>query len=160
MEGAKIIGIGEGASSVGGKIATLALGSCLAVILYDPSTKAGGMIHAMLPRSEGKISFKYIDPGIELLIKEIASKGANISKIEAGIVGGGTIFNLGGELTIGKRNIEAAKAALKQRGIPLAISEVDGKRGRSVVFDLDSGTIYVAVSKPPMLSACSVAERL
>ena len=32
-------------------LSTYALGSCVAVVVYDPVVKAGGMLHAMLPDS-------------------------------------------------------------------------------------------------------------
>jgi len=151
--GANLIGIGEGGFVRGKRIATLALGSCVAVILYDPEENLGGIVHAMLPCPKGMVSspMKYVDMGVCTLIDEMILSGADQKRLVAALIGGGTIFNFGGELAIGKKNVEAAKSVLRLKCIPIVVEETGGRRGRSVVFDASSGEAFVAVSNPPLL---------
>ena len=48
-----VVGVGDGGVSRNpdSTIVTYALGSCVAVILYDPVAKVAGMLHYMLPES-------------------------------------------------------------------------------------------------------------
>ncbi|MBC7120500.1 MAG: chemotaxis protein CheD [Candidatus Methanosuratus sp.] len=122
--------------------------------MYDPVNKIGGILHAMLPKAKETPLPKYVDSGTALLLKSILENGAQRNFLVAGIVGGGTIFNFGGELAIGKKNIQAAKAELAARRIPILVEEVDGKRGRSVLLDIINGKVMVMVSRPPILKEC------
>ena len=50
-------------------ITTLGLGSCIGLVLYDPVTKVGGMVHYMLPdstkvRNNSNIAWRYGNSGI------------------------------------------------------------------------------------------------
>lgn len=49
-----ILGIGEAKVTNMGVIGALGLGSCVGLILYDSSTKIGGMVHIMLPDSSNE----------------------------------------------------------------------------------------------------------
>jgi len=49
------VGIGEIAVlDKPGKIGAIGLGSCVAVAMYDPIAKVGGMVHVLLPDSRGQ----------------------------------------------------------------------------------------------------------
>ena len=49
-----VVGISEFKISedVGDTLITYSLGSCLGLVLYDPITKVGGMVHCLLPLSK------------------------------------------------------------------------------------------------------------
>src|SRR6185295_13180935 len=78
-----VIGIGEFAVSnrPGDVIVTHALGSCIAVCLYDPVTSVGGMLHFLLP--EARINpdrakqqpAVFADTGIPLLFQAAFERG-------------------------------------------------------------------------------------
>ncbi|MEN3051995.1 MAG: chemotaxis protein CheD [Candidatus Methanosuratincola petrocarbonis] len=158
VKGSLLVGMGEIGVSKEAPLSTLALGSCLAVIVYDRSNKIGGLLHGMLPSGRGKPLPKYLDYGINMLISKIVEAGGEKEMLVSGLVGGGTIFNFGGELAIGRRNIDFAKSYLKSLGIPILIEEVDGRRGRSLVFDVKTGTVLVMVSRPPILQEINTIE--
>ncbi|MDI9644440.1 MAG: chemotaxis protein CheD [Candidatus Verstraetearchaeota archaeon] len=159
IDGAIVVGMGEAAVSKDKSLATLALGSCVAIVLYDPVTRVGGIVHAMLPCSKGKRLPKYVDTGVEILLSKLAQMEAKRNFLVSGIIGGGTIFNFGGELAIGKKNIEASRSVLRELNIPIVLEEVDGKRGRSMMLDIATGTVTVMVSKPPVFRECELIER-
>ena len=65
-------------------IRTLALGSCIAVIIYDPLKKVAGMIHFALPDSKANpdkaevMPGYFADTGIPLLLEKMVKLGAEL----------------------------------------------------------------------------------
>ena len=54
MKGETKIGIGDmKVLRQEGTLITYALGSCVGITLYDPVIKLGGLLHVMLPQSNG-----------------------------------------------------------------------------------------------------------
>ncbi len=134
-------------------LSTWSLGSCVAIILYDRERRVGGLAHAMLPRSPGTGAplGKYVDTAICALIQDMIRLKARKDCLRSSLIGGASIFNFAGDLAIGQRNVDAAREALTERGIPIEFEETGGNRGRSVVFDIVSGEVAVSVSKPPIM---------
>ena len=94
---------------------TCALGSCVAVILYDRIKKIGGMIHIALPDSsldDKKELGYYADTGLPALLERMVGFGASRKNIWAKIVGGAKVLNISDD--IGKSNIIAVKKILKK----------------------------------------------
>ena len=126
---------------------TSALGSCVALTLYDKAQKLGGMLHYILPENPGgKKREKYADTGINLLLEKILELNANRKDLIAKMVGGAIMFeefmdNI--ENSIGKRNIKKGKEILKDLGIRLMSADIGGNYGRSVKFNLSNGNIYI-----------------
>ena len=128
-------------------LATLGLGSCIGIALYDKFSKVGGLVHIMLPENPGgKKVVKYANTGIPFLIAELESVGAKKRRLSAKIVGGASMFKSeSGDsvMQIGKRNIEAVKEILKIEGIKIVGSDVGKDYGRSMYFYLDDGRVEV-----------------
>ena len=61
---------------------TYSLGSCLGLVLYDPSVGVGGMIHCMLPLSKidpekaKRTPAMFVETGVPLLLQEMFDLGA------------------------------------------------------------------------------------
>lgn len=137
-------------------ITTLGLGSCIGLILYDPVTKIGGMVHYMLPdstkvRNNSNIA-KFGDTGIKELLKRVVAAGANRNRLIAKIAGGARMFEVSGlsEVgNIGARNAETAKAILKELGIRLVAEDTGLNYGRTVELHCETGEFYIkSVGKP------------
>jgi chemotaxis protein CheD len=131
-------------------LSCLGLGSCIGLCLYDPITKTAGVAHIVLPKSNGSISAgsigKFADTAVPYLIKEMAKQGALKSRLIAKMVGGAQLMK--GQdgiasLGIGPRNIEMTKQVLAMEGIKVAASEVGGNCGRSLKFEVSTGTLTV-----------------
>ncbi|OQY29935.1 MAG: hypothetical protein B6244_01360 [Candidatus Cloacimonetes bacterium 4572_55] len=129
---------------------TRALGSCVAVCLYERHKKIGGLCHFILPNSsisrEKKFSpGKFADTGIKMMVEEIVNRrGGRKSLIEAKIVGGAKMFStLGDSLNIGDKNVKAAEKILKELRISILARDVGEDFGRNVSMYLDSGTVEV-----------------
>jgi len=128
-------------------ISTYGLGSCVAVMLYDPVTKIGGMNHFLLPTNTAnrveKNLAKFSDTGIKMLIEKLMMLGAKEERIIAKLVGGANMFPMLNKSSIGQKNIEAALKILGKYSINIVSQDTGGNWGRSVDFDLSNGNVIV-----------------
>ena len=116
------------------------LGSCVAVCLFDPLMKIGGINHFMLPEM-GRSKNSDVDSllsgsyAMEALLNALLIKGAKKVRLQAKAFGGGTIIDTdGGSLSIGMRNANFAKEWLVREEIPLRSSDFLGPWSRKIVF--------------------------
>lgn len=115
-------------------ISTL-LGSCVAVAIYDPTTKIGGLNHYLLSEGspEERANMRYGAHAIPFLVDECVRLGANRSRLEAKIYGGANVISVSqlGD-GIGKRNIEFAERTLREMGIRVIEKNVAGESARTI----------------------------
>lgn len=137
-------------------LTTLGLGSCVGVALRDPVTKVGGLLHAMLPDSSviknNTCVEKFVDSGLDELVKQMIRAGANKSRLEAKLAGGAQMFSFQKNsdlVKVGERNAEAARKKLRAMHIRLLAEDTGLNYGRTVIYYPETG-IYVirAVGKP------------
>ncbi len=131
-------------------ITTLGLGSCVGIVLYDPVRKIAGMVHVMLPDSTKIINnenkAKFADTGIDLLINQMLSIGAERRSLVAKIAGGAQMFAFGANndmMRIGDRNVEATKLKLQQLGISLKAEDTGANYGRTIEFYPETGMLLI-----------------
>ncbi|MBS1241988.1 MAG: hypothetical protein H6R40_1415 [Gemmatimonadetes bacterium] len=133
------------------RLAALGLGSCVALALYDPAVRVGGMAHVLLPApppgTANPVPGRYAQTAVPLLVAQLEAAGADRGRLVARLAGGAAMF-VGlappGAIQTGDRNILAVREALSAAGIPIAGEWVGGDFGRSLVFDLASGRVEVA----------------
>ena len=130
-------------------ITTLGLGSCVGVVMRDPVTKIGGMLHAMLPDSKAADNntcvAKFVDSGIEELVKRLEKAGALRRRLEAKLAGGAKMFDLernSAIVKVGDRNAAAARKKLQEMHIRLLAEDTGSNFGRTVIYYPETG-IYV-----------------
>lgn len=130
-------------------IATVGLGSCVAIALYDPKTRVGGLAHVLLPSEamarDKANRAKFPAAAVPLLLAEMRNLGCN-GGIAARLVGGSSMFASllpSGGVNIGERNVVASREALAAAGVPVVGEDVGGDYGRSVYFHLADGRIEV-----------------
>ncbi len=141
-ENAVIIGIGDyrvGSSSM----ATVGLGSCVALILHDARRSIGGLAHIMLPESRGAPTDrpgKFADTALAVLVSEMEALGSTRGSMVAKLVGGASMFAYSGtSLNIGERNVEAIRSLLQGQRLRIDGEETGGKVGRSVIYRPSEG---------------------
>jgi chemotaxis protein CheD len=130
-------------------IATVGLGSCVAIALYDPATRVGGLAHVLLPSEsmarDRTNRAKFPSAAVPMLLAEMKGLGCN-GGVGARLVGGASMFASllpTGGINIGERNVAASRAALAAAGLPVLAEDVGGDYGRSVYFHLADGRIEV-----------------
>jgi chemotaxis protein CheD len=130
-------------------LTTYALGSCIAVILYDPVCVAGGMIHYMLPLSSTnpeKAKTKpamFADTGVPLLFHAMYELGCKKSDLVVKVAGGGQLYDDNGAFEIGKRNITVLRRMLWKTNVLVTAEDVGGQKSRTVTLEIKTGRCVV-----------------
>ena len=123
---------------------TTILGSCVAICLWDPVLKIGGINHYMLPywNGQGLASPKYGNIAIEKLIEKMIRLGSEHKNLKAKVFGGSEIIETRiSQFHIGERNINVALEMLKDQKIPIVAKSLGGKLGRKILYYTDTGVV-------------------
>jgi chemotaxis protein CheD len=127
-------------------IATL-LGSCVAVCLWDPALRIGGLNHFMLPRYEQSANHD-LDVLLcgnfcmEALLNGMIGRGARKQRLQGKAFGGGNVISSLSGVSIGERNAEFAREWLVREGISLLASDLMGPWSRKVILDPQTGDVF------------------
>ena len=128
-------------------VVTYALGSCIAVTIYDPVAKVGGMLHYMLPESSidkqkaEMRPFMFGDTGIPLLFKEAYNYGAIKERIVVKLAGGASIQDASGAFNIGKRNYLMARKMFWKNNVMIRGESVGGMISRTLYLEMATGRV-------------------
>ncbi|MDR3556832.1 MAG: chemotaxis protein CheD [Syntrophobacteraceae bacterium] len=151
----RVIGVADMAVSNSAEelLITYSLGSCIAVIIYDPVASVGGMLHYMLPESTldpGKARRNpcmFADTGITHLFKSSYRMGAKKENLVVKTVGGAQTLDPNGVFNIGKRNYLAMRKIFWKNNVSVAAEHVGGEVNRTVRLLMDTGTVLLKVGR-------------
>jgi len=146
-----IVKVAECAAERGdGVLVTLGLGSCVAIMLHDPQTKAGAMAHVLLPSISLARDItnraKFPETAVPLLVERLKALGADPRRLVAKLAGGASMFSqlvTPGTIQMGERNVLASRSALRAAAIPIVRESVGGERGRSIRFHVTDGRVEI-----------------
>jgi chemotaxis protein CheD len=149
------VGIGEYTVSgnEGDVIKTFALGSCVAVVLYDRERKIAGLIHIALPDSSinsGKAESRpgyFVDTGLPAILNEMKKQNASMDKILIRLVGGSNIMDEKHRFDIGKRNVLSIKKYLWKKQLGIISEDTGGSICRTVRVTVADGELLVSSGK-------------
>lgn len=134
------------------------LGSCVAVVLYCPRYRLGAISHAMLPtRADGgkettfdagygSSPYKYVDTSVTHMLDYFSRRQLRKADFVVKIFGGADMFDAQVAAvtgTVGRQNIEAAKALLRSNGLMISAGDIGGRQGRKIVFYSHTGEVYL-----------------
>jgi len=130
---------------------TYALGSCIGICLYDPTSKLAGLSHIMLPSASAAPSvanqpMKFADTAVELLIRKMEAAGARRVLLKAKIAGGAQMFTGLSNSTIaniGQRNTQAVKMELMRQRIPIIAEDTGKDYGRTLLLSAEDGSMRI-----------------
>ncbi|MBX2861356.1 MAG: chemotaxis protein CheD [Vampirovibrio sp.] len=131
------------------------LTTSMAVAIYDPVLKVGGMAHIVLPESrlaalegEEKPPATFADEAVPLLVEAYLEAGGQKQNAQVRMAGGSQLFNFGGGggnyLNVGSRNSTAIRASLSKLGFTLEKADTGGNKARRVRLVIASGQFSVA----------------
>ncbi len=152
----KIIMVGIGDMSVcrekGSFIKTLALGSCVAIVMHDPATCCSGMAHVALPESAVAVERARQKPGhfadtaVPALVQAMLAAGANPmpKKWVIKMAGGANVMDPNNTFCIGKRNALALRKALWLLGLGPRAEDVGGNFSRTVALEVETGRLRIS----------------
>ena len=146
-----VIGIGEIAVSTDREstISTHAVGSCIAVCVFDPAAHVGAMLHFLLPEArinpERAVSHPaaFADTGIPLLFQSAYHHGLVKQRAIVKLVGGADMVQTTYAFNTGKRNLLAARHLLWRNGVFIAAEDVGGTDARTVHMSIYDGRLQV-----------------
>lgn len=144
-----VIGVGDMAVSNNSivTLSTYALGSCVGVIVFDPVSKAGGILHLMLPDSTispdkaTKQPAMFADTGLPMLFKALIGVRADRSRMKIFIAGGASVLNGADPFKIGERNSAAVEKFLRANGYNILGRDLGGNVNRTVHLEIGSGKV-------------------
>jgi chemotaxis protein CheD len=147
----KVIGIGEFTVTTDpdAEIVTHALGSCVAVCLWDSVSRVAGMLHFLLPEARlnperaARQPATFADSGIPLLFQAAYRTGAVKSRLRVHLLGGAAITGGPGGLDVGRRNGLVAKKLLWQNGVLVTGESLGGTDSRTVSLFAADGRVVV-----------------
>ncbi len=149
-----MLGVGElGASKFSGEIVkTMALGSCVSVVILHPPTKSVGMAHVALPesgidqeRAKERPGY-FADTGVPELLKTMArlSGETKTKGYITKLTGGAKVMDPNNLFNIGDRNVLAIKKALWKFGMGPVAEDTGGQISRTVAVHVDTGKIIIS----------------
>jgi chemotaxis protein CheD len=132
-------------------LVTVGLGSCVAIMLYDPEARIGGLAHILLPSKALTRQLdnpaKFPQSAVPALLERMVAAGASPRRITARLAGGASMFSQlapPGTIQMGERNLVATRQALNAQNVPLTGEAVGGDFGRTVRLHCEDGRIDVS----------------
>jgi chemotaxis protein CheD len=129
-----------------------ALGSCVAVVLYDHAADVGGLAHVMLPgRAPHNHAFantRYAENALRALVRAMISAGARTDRLVACIAGGGNVLEREND-TLCEENVASVESVLALLDIVAQAKDVGGTERRSLTLELSAGCIWVTTGNGP-----------
>ena len=153
-----VVGIGECQVSADpdARIITYALGSCIALAIYDPVARIGGLLHYLLPESKldperaVRNPYLFADTGIPALFHNAYDLGAVKKRLRVTAIGGAQVTEPE-SFQIGERNHLAMKKILFRAGVLVHHEEVGGSLSRTVRIEVESGRVVMKMGASPEL---------
>lgn len=122
------------------------LGSCVSITLWHPHKRIGAMSHYLLAQrsgnTESELSGRYGEEALNLMLEQLAKLGVNGKECQAKIFGGGQMFPGRPDSDVGKKNGDAARWLLQERGITVVSESLFGEGHRKIVFDVNTGDVW------------------
>lgn len=152
--GLLVVGVGElqVSSDPAVTLITYALGSCLGVTIYDPVARVGGLLHAVLPRTELDPERARVEPalfvesGLPALFRACYALGARKDRLVVRLAGAGAAAERRDHFEIGRRNLLMARQLFWKNSVLVRSQEVGGSGSRTLSLHLGSGEVRVRSS--------------
>lgn len=132
------------------------LGSCVAITMWHPKLKIGGICHYLLPLKPivpiqnsfaRQLDGKYADGAIEMFMSELRKSGTKPSEYVVKLFGGGSAILAARKPSVFKsvslKNIEIGRSLVKENGFKIHGEDLGGYMHRVIVFELWSGNVWI-----------------
>ncbi len=131
-------------------IVTYSLGSCLALVGYDPVAGVGGMVHCMLPMSKidrEKAKIKpgmFVDTGVPALLDTMFRMGATKQNLVLKAAGCSKLLDTKNMFRIGERNNAVLRKLLWKNNLLLTSESIGGTISRTLRLYMSTWEVSVA----------------
>jgi chemotaxis protein CheD len=128
---------------------THGLGSCVAVMLWDPIARVAGMLHFQLP--SGSLAPErakespgtFADTGIPLLFERMYMLGAKKRDIVVKVAGGGSFHGDIDTFDIGRRNYTMMRKIFWKNQVLISAEDIGGNKSRTARLFVDTGQVTI-----------------
>ncbi len=124
------------------------LGSCVAVAIYDKTTKKGGMAHVMLPgksrNGDAARPNKYAVDAVERLVKRLQQKGVHPENMEVCLVGGANVLKRPHD-TIAREVANSTLDIVQRKNLKVKAASLGGTERRIAVLNTEKGEAHCTV---------------
>jgi chemotaxis protein CheD len=135
------------------RIRTL-LGSCVAVTIWHPGRRIGGMCHFLVPARRmvdlEQADGRYGVDAMGLLIQAAVDAHSDPREYRYKVFGGGNMFpelvDKSG-LDVGTKNVDCATRFLADAGYAIEAQHVGGTGARNLIFDIWDGDVWLRHQK-------------
>lgn len=130
------------------------LGSCVALTLWHPRLRLGGMCHYLLPgrqrRGGEPLDGRYGDEAVLAMVNLLERHGCRTGELIAHLYGGAdTMAEVAGvKFDIGERNIERGWMLIDHFAFPVEGVDVGDNVPRTVTLDLATGAVVCRRGQP------------
>lgn len=134
-----------------GDLVRTLLGSCVAITIWHPRARVGGMCHFLVPTrgrsrpdAETRMDGRYGDEAMHLLDRRAWDICTSLSDYQVRMYGGGNQFSREwptGSIDISARNIEAAQYFSEVYGLTVLTTDLGGQGARDITLDLATGIV-------------------
>jgi len=131
------------------KILRTLLGSCVALTLWHPERRLGGLCHYLLPERVRQgvtpLSGRYGDEALELLVRCMKRADTLPQDYIVQLHGGASLFSadMPSSFNVGDRNVEQGRLLIARYGFRLHSESVGDTVARQVSIDLSTGEVQV-----------------
>jgi chemotaxis protein CheD len=159
------------------ELVSIILGSCVAVIMFNPRLKRSAICHSMLPHDSKKHpetrpqpdDFKYLDQAFNTMYDWFVHRDIKDHEIIVKVFGGGKVlqfsdyrfrhrYGVNGK-SIGTQNIDAALRLILNKNLKIAAIDAGGDIGRKLFFYTHTGDVLLKrVKKAGIPQAASKLE--
>lgn len=132
-----------------GVLVTHGLGSCVAVMTWDPVVRIGGMLHFQLPLASLSPDRALVTPGtfadtgIPLLFEKMYMLGAKKRDIVVKVAGGGSFHGDTDTFDIGRRNYTMMRKIFWKNQVLIGAEDIGGNRSRTARLFVDTGQVTI-----------------
>jgi len=135
------------------------LGSCVAVVAYDATTKIGGMAHIMLPGKSYSMKasnnrFRFAFDAIEHLFDGLLQKGVAPKNTAVCLVGGANVLKKKND-DIALQVANSVLAFIVKKQLLVQAVALGGYERYTVSLDTDAGMVYYTVGDSPEMVLCN-----
>lgn len=133
-------------------LVTYSLGSCLGIVVYDPTVHVGGMIHCMLPMSKvddqkGKDRpCMFVDTGMSVFLGKLFEMGVRKTSAIVKVAGGAQVLDKQNLFRIGERNYAMLRKVLWKNGLLIKTEDVGGDLPRTIWLEIATGRFLMRKS--------------
>jgi chemotaxis protein CheD len=146
--------IGEGIVTRRALLISTVLGSCVSVTFFSRRLQLAGIFHAMLPVITQSYRpcnepCRFVDSAIEAVYGNFEKRGLHPEEVEVKLFGGAFSMGLREEhpdrcmIDVGGRNVLTAREVLAAKGLEIRSDQVQGTRGRKLLFNTRTGEVWV-----------------